>query len=426
MKNPVSRGARAVVAAITASFLLPVTAAAVPVLPGSSSLSAELSSGKPAVPEPSWVGSWSAAQTPPGEEGTVSGDGFTDTTLRQTAHLSIGGDSLRLRVSNEYGEEPLEIGAATVAPGSATGEIDPAQVQDVTFDRNESVTIPPGEEWLSDPLHMGVEPNSNLVVSLHLPGPTGPATTHPLGMATSYRASGDATGAETAEFEELDDSRYFLSGVDVSSAAQGSVVFFGDSITDGHSSTVDANLRYPDQVADRLLERPEEQQCGVLNSGISGNHLLRDDGTKGVAAMSRFEEDVLNQPGVHTVVLLEGINDIGNSEGEVEPEELIEVYRQFIEQAHDHGIRVVGATMTPYEDADYYTEAGEADRLAVNEWIRNSGEFDDIVDYEAAVRDPEQPSRLLPEFDPGDKLHPNDQGYAAMAEQLNLETICAS
>lgn len=204
------------------------------------------------------------------------------------------------------------------------------------------------------------------------------------------------------------------------------MVFFGDSITDGHSSTVDANLRYPDQVADRLLERPEAQQCGVLNSGISGNHLLTDAGTQGVSAMARFENDVLDQPGVHTVVLLEGINDIGNSEGAVEPEQLINVYRQFIARAHDHDIRVVGATITPYEGADYYTEAGEEDRQAVNEWIRNSGEFDALADYEAAVRDPDNPSRLLPAFNPGDNLHPNDEGYAAMADELDLEEICAS
>lgn len=374
-----------------------------------------------------WVGSWHAAMTTAAPDGP-SAEGFTDTTLRQVAHLSVGGDSVRIRISNAYGTDPLTVAAATVAPRSdeaaGTPMVDPDALTEVTFGGQDSVTIPAGADWVSDPVDVSVADNSDLVVSMYLPGPTGPATTHRAGYATSFAAPGDATADPGTAFDELDTSRYFLTGVDVTTRARGSVVFFGDSITDGVVSTVDANLRYPDQVADRLLERPGPHRCGVLNSGISGNRLLTDAGASGDSALARFDRDVLSRPGVRTVVLLEGINDIGNSRGAVEPEQLIAVYRQFIDRAHSAGITVVGATLTPFEGAGYYTEEGEADRQAVNEWIRNSGEFDAVVDFDAVLRDPEHPSRILPDYDPGDHLHPNDAGFAAMAAAVDLRTIC--
>jgi len=362
--------------------------------------------------------------TPAGPAGSVSGEGFTDATLRQTAHLSVGGDSLQIRISNDFGTTPLVIGAATVSPGSAAEDPDPDKLRDVTFDGAASVTIPAGAEWVSDPVQLSVEGNSDLTVSMYLPGPTGPASVHSLGRATSYLAAGDATSSTAESYGALDTSRYFLEGIDTATKALGSVVFFGDSITDGFASTVDANLRYPDQVADRLMRRPEARQCGVLNAGISGNRVLEDAGTAGVSALSRFEDDVIDQTGVRTVVLLEGINDIGRTAGALEPESLIAVYRQIIERAHDHGIRVVGATLTPYGGAGYYTAEGEQDRQAVNFWIRTSGEFDAVVDFDAVVRDPRDRSRLQTRFDPGDHLHPNDAGYAAMASAINLQEIC--
>lgn len=375
-------------------------------------------------PTSPWVGSWAAAMTPAGAEDTISGAGFTDATLRQTAHLSVGGDSLRIRISNDFGTTALVIGSATVSPGSAAEDPEPSELRQVMFDGAASVTIPAGAEWVSDPVQLPVESNSDLTVSLYLPGPTGPASVHSLGMATSYRATGDATSSPSTSYEVLDTSRYFLEGVDTTSNAIGSVVFFGDSITDGYASTVDGNRRYPDQVADRLLRRPEARQCGVLNSGISGNRVLEDAGTAGISALARFEDDVIDQTGVQSVVLLEGINDIGRTAGALEPASLIAVYRQFIDRAHDHGIRVVGATLTPYGGAGYYTDEGERDRQAVNFWIRTSGEFDAVIDFDAAVRDPRDRSRLRPQFDPGDHLHPNDAGYAAMASAVSLRDIC--
>lgn len=371
-----------------------------------------------------WLATWGAAMAPPGEPGTVSGDGFADATVRQSAHLSLGGDRVRLRLSNAYGVGPLRVGAVTVAPGAASPEIDADAVTAVTFGGSASTTIPAGAERISDPVPLPVAADSDLVVSMHLPGPTGPATSHPLGRSTSYLAGGDRTSAGTAEFSALDQARYFLSGVDVASAARGSVVFFGDSITDGHSSTLDADLRYPDRVAERLLARPVPERCGVVNAGISGNRLLLDAGTQGESALARFEADVLDREGVETVVLLEGINDIGRSSGAVPAGYLIAAYEQLADRARDRGLRVVGATLTPYAGAGYATAAGEATRQEVNAWIRDSGEFDAVVDFDAALRDPAAPERLLPAFDPGDHLHPNDLGYAAMAAAVDLDAIC--
>lgn len=375
-----------------------------------------------------WVGTWSVAVTEPAASGT-SAEGFTDTTLRQVAHVSIGGDQVRLRISNAYGEEPLLVSAVTVSPradwGSGTPEIDVSQLAPVTFDGERSVTIPAHAEWISDPVDLEVPDDSDLVVSMHLPGPTGPATTHRAGYATSFTAPGDATEDAGDAFTALDTSRYYLEGVDVVSRARGAVVFFGDSITDGVVSTVDANLRYPDQVADRFLAHPSVvRQCGVLNAGISGNRVLLDRGTSGDSALARFDRDVLGQTGEISVVLMLGINDIGNSRGALEPEELIAVYRQFITRAHEEGLRVFGATLTPYEGAGYYSEAGEEDRQAVNEWIRTSGEFDGVVDFDAAVRDPDNPGRILPAYDVGDHLHPNDAGFTAMAAAVPLGEVC--
>ena len=294
----------------------------------------------------------------------------------------------------------------------------------VTFDGERTATVPAGEELASDPVEDMVEPDTDLVVSMYLPGPTGPATTHPVGRSTSLQAEGDQTEADDSAFSTLDESRYFLSGIDVISDAKHSVVFFGDSITDGYSSTVDANMRYPDQVAARLLERPTDQQCGVVNSGISGNELLTHAGTRGDAGVTRFDRDVLARPGVDTVVLLEGINDIGFSDGAVRAEDLIAAYQNLIDRAHSYDLQVIGATLTPDTGANYFTDAGERTRQEVNEWIRNSGAFDGVLDFDTVVQDPENPEQLNPAYNPGDSLHPNDDGYSAMAEGVDLDAIC--
>ncbi|TWD80267.1 lysophospholipase L1-like esterase [Kribbella amoyensis] len=380
-----------------------------------------------AAPPADWVGTWAVAVTPPGTSG-LSATGVTDTTLRQVAHVSVGGPELRLRLSNVYGSTPLVVGKVTVSPRAdnltGTPTVDPAKLAPVTFDGRASVTIPVGAEWVSDPVRTTLPDDTDLVISTYFPGPTGPLTQHPAGYATSFSATGDQTGGDGSQYQTLPGAaRYIIEGVDVKSRVRGSVVLFGDSITDGVVSPVDKNLRYPDQLADRLLAEPPSRELGVLNAGISGNRLLNDAGTAGDSALSRFDRDVVGQAGARTVVLLEGINDIGNSRGATDPADLIAVHRQFIARAHQAGLKVIGATLTPFEGAGYYTPEGEADRQALNQWIRTSGEYDGVVDFDKAVRDPQNPGKMLPAYDVGDHLHPNAEGFKAMAAALDLHAL---
>ncbi|GAA2818649.1 SGNH/GDSL hydrolase family protein [Kribbella solani] len=380
-----------------------------------------------AVQPAGWVGSWSVAVTPPGTSG-LSATGVTDTTLRQVAHLSVGGAQVRLRLSHVYGTRPLVVGKVSVTPrGDAqagTPTVDPAKLVPVLFDGRASVTIPVGSEWVSDPVRVVVPEDTDLVISTYFPGPTGPLTQHPAGYATGFSAAGDQTGGDGSAYQAIPGAaRYIIEGVDVQSRVRGSVVLFGDSITDGVVSPVDKNLRYPDQLADRLLAAPPARELGVLNAGISGNRLLANAGTAGDSTLARFDRDVIGQTGVRTVVLLEGINDIGNSRGATDPADLIAIHRQFIRRAHQAGLKVIGATLTPYEGAGYYTPEGEADRQALNTWIRTSGEYDGVVDFDKATRDPAAPSKFLPAYDAGDHLHPNAAGFKAMAAAFDLRQL---
>lgn len=373
-----------------------------------------------------WVGSWAASVTPPAETRPAV-QHFTDTTLRQVVHLSTGGNQLRVRLTNVYGDAPLVVGRATIAPRPhelrGTPSVDEATVVELTSDDATSFAIPAGAEWVSDPIALDVPDDSDVVVSLYLPGPTGRPSVHFEGVSRTFVATGDASGDGGKAFSLLGTTRYFLDGVDVQSRSMGSVVAFGDSITDGVKSEVDANHRYPDVLADRLLERPDARQIGVLNAGLSANRLLTDAGLGGESALARFERDVLGQTGVRSVIVLEGINDIHSSDGAVDHREMIAVYRQLIERAHDAGVTVIGATILPFEGAPRYTEAGEADRRAVNDWIRTSGAFDGVVDFDAALRDPANPLRLAPRYDTGDHVHPNDAGLAAMGNAVDLSLL---
>ena len=302
--------------------------------------------------------------------------------------------------------------------------VDPAELVTVLFGGRSAVTIPVGAEWVSDPVRVAVPEDTDLVVSTYFPGPTGPLTQHPAGYATGFSATGDQTAGDGSSYQAVPGmARYILEGVDVQSRARGSIVLFGDSITDGVVSPVDQNLRYPDQLADRLLAQPPSRELGVLNAGISGNRLLSNAGTAGDSTLARFDRDVIGQTGVRTVVLLEGINDIGGSRGATDPADPIAVHRQFIERAHQAGLKAIGATLTPFEGAGYYTPEGEADRQALNTWIRTSGEYDGVVDFDQAVRDPAAPSKMLPAYDVGDHLHPNADGFKAMAAAFNLKQL---
>ena len=377
-------------------------------------------------PAASWVGAWST--TP-----LVGSTGFTDRTLREIVRPALGGDELRIRLTNAFGTDGVVIDDVTVAVRESGAALVAGSVRPVTFGGARRVVVPAGAEVLSDAVPLTVAAQQDLAVSLYLPGPTGPATRHSTALTTSYVAASDhaADGSANA-FTSTVGSWYFLDGVDVRSVrAKGAVVALGDSITDGTNSTVDANRRYTDDLARRLLAGPRGRVLSVLNEGASGNRLLTDAGSSGVSAQQRFDRDVLAQIGVRGVILLEGINDIGHNLGPVSgspvtAQDLIDAMSNIIRAAHGHGLWIIGGTLLPIGGSKYDgpdSPDAEAKRLAVNSWIRTSSTFDGIVDFDAAVRDPADPSRFLPAYDSGDHLHPNDAGYQAMADAIDLNLL---
>ncbi len=380
----------------------------------------------------SWISSWTASPQAP--RGLIPAS-FSNRTIRQIVHLSIGGNGVRVRLSNEFGTKPVLIGAATVAMAGGNSDIVSASLRPLTFGGSKSVIIPPGAPVVSDPAAFNVAPLSDVAVSLYLPAATDLGTVHATGLQTAFvSTTGDYTAS--AEFPVVDKfaNRFFLTGVMVEpSSSTRAIVTFGDSITDGTASTVNANARWPDVLARRLKDAGID--VAVLNQGIAGNRVLTDGA--GVSALARFERDVLSQPGVSHVVILLGINDIGWPGTAIEPggivrtaDEIIAGYRQLIERAHLRSIKVIGSPLTPFENAlsggpnrGYFAPEKEAKRLAVNNWIRTSGAFDGIVDFDRVLADPAHPSALAAAYDSGDHLHPNDAGYRAMAESIDLKLL---
>jgi len=372
-----------------------------------------------------WQGSWGASPAFP------VGPDLGNTTIRQFVRLSAGGRQLRVRFSNETGTRPLVIGAARIAlPGPAPGSVDPGGGRALTFGGATSITVPPGQPAVSDPVALAVPALQTLAVSLYLPQPTGPAVIHRDGEQTAFvSARGDSTAAAALPAATRSTMRFFLSGVEVT-AAGGTVVMLGDSITDGARSGTDADRRWPDLLAERLAAAGGPA-VGVVNAGISGNRLLRDDrgSAYGPSALSRFDRDVLAVPGVRWVVVLEGINDIGHSgtsdrtDRAATVDQTVAGLQQVVARARRHGLKAICATLTPFEGTGlggYYTPRGEAKRQAVNAWIRNGNGCDGVIDFDAVLRDPARPSRLKPEFDSGDHLHPGAAGYRAMAAAVDL------
>ena len=376
-----------------------------------------------------WVATWAAAPQLTEPANLPPAPGFADATLRQVLHVSIGGQRIRVRFSNAFGRTPLTLQAVRVARAAGGGATDAATDRALTFRGRPSVTIPEGALAVSDPVDFDLRPLSDLAVIVRLVGAPADVTGHPGSRTTSYLQAGDATAAADLSAAVRVEHWYFLSGVEVvADSAARAVAILGDSITDGRGSTTDGNNRWPDNLARRLQSAGPTKQVAVLNLGIGGNRLLRDG--LGPNALARLDRDVLAQPGVRWLIVFEGINDIGTASGaraKGEPaatgEEIIGAYEQIIERVHALGIRVYGATLMPFEGfaySNYFTPESEAERRKVNEWIRTSGRFDAVIDFDAMTRDPERPSRLSAAVDGGDHLHPSAAGYRIMADAIDL------
>jgi lysophospholipase L1-like esterase len=382
-----------------------------------------------------WVATWAASPCGPFNNAPR----FDHATLREIVHVSIGGEQVRIRLSNVYGAAPLTIAAAHIALRRSGAAIDAATDHALTFSGQPSMAIPAGATALSDPVDLRIPPHADLAVSLYLSGDAPGPTAHWLALQTGYLVRGqDATAAANLPNADKINAWPFLTGVDVAAPPSAAVVVtLGDSITDGANSTADANRRWPNVLADRLLAQRQRALLAVVNAGISGNRVLHDSGERfgglfGQSALARLDRDVLGQPGVKYVIVLEGINDIGHpgsaapESDEVTAEEIEAGLRQIVERAHEHGVKAFGATITPFEATtipNYYTPNREEKRQRVNAWIRTSGVFDAVIDFDRAVRDPAHPSRFLPAFDSGDHLHPNDAGLKAMGESVDLKLL---
>jgi lysophospholipase L1-like esterase len=353
------------------------------------------------------------------------GQSFNAQTIRMVVHNNTSGAGLRIRLSNLRSTTALSVGAVTVAVQSSGATAVAGTTRTVTFGRSATPTIAAGQELTSDVIAMPVVAEQNLLVSVYLPGTTGASTYHYDAHQTSY-LSAAGTGNRAAEeaatnFTTTTARWFYVAGLDVvSPTAKGTVVAIGDSITDGSSATDNANRRWPDYLARRLQAESGGQRLGVVNAGIGGNRVVTDSPTvqQGIAAMTRFSHDVLTQPGVKNAIVLEGINDINNSS--VTADQIIAGYRTMIDQAHTAGVRIIGGTILPNSTQ---TAAKAAIRAQVNDWIRTSGAFDAVIDFDAALRDPANPAQLLPAYDSGDHLHPNSAGMQAIANTVNLSLL---
>ena len=396
--------------------------------------------------EGKWVSAWSTAvHTPLPFPGLPPTPVFENQTIRMVVRLAIGGQRLRIRFSNAYGSSPLEMGSAHIALTDHDSKITPFTDRVLTFGGRPSVTVPVGAPVLSDPVELSVRPFTEVSVSVYLPHSTTASTTHFWAQHESYiSGAGDFSGANGIAQPTVKDSWYWLSDVEVwASDLTGAIVALGDSITDGAGAKQGEYGDWPDQLAKRLASSGGGLNIAILNEGIGGNRILHDGA--GVNALARFDRDVLAHPGVRGLILMEGINDIGWPHMKLPPskagmppraspfagegvsaDDLTAGMRQIIDRAHENHICVFGATLTPYQGADYFSEDGEEVRQAVNHWIRASGAFDGVIDFDAAVRDPIHPAQFREGFHSGDHLHPSVVGYKAMAEAIDLTILKTS
>ncbi len=381
-----------------------------------------------------WVTTWSASPQV-AVPGTLSATGFDNQTVRDIVFTSAGGNAARVVLTNVFGTSPLRVGHVTLAIAGSGAAVRAGTVARVSFGGSSSIEIPPGAQALSDPVTMRVPALTDLAVSVYLPGQTGAATIHSDAQQDNWvSGTGDHAGdAGAGAFTTDSQSWYYVSDVIVRSpGAAGTVVAFGDSITDGFQSTVNANARWPNDLA-RRLEARHGPALSVADEGISGDRVLNDSLCCGVNAVARFERDALDQPGVRDVIVLIGINDFGfsalppnpiyNPVTDVSAAQVIAGYQQLIAQAHARGVKVIGVTLLPFKGAAYYTAAGEAKREAVNAWIRSGRAWDAVIDFDKVMRDPADPLALNPAYNSGDNLHPNDAGYQVMANAVSPGTL---
>jgi lysophospholipase L1-like esterase len=375
-----------------------------------------------------WLGTWT---TSPHDVSALADnqEGFVDQTLRLITHTSRGGDRVRVRLTNAYGDRAMTVPNVTIGIREAGAYLEAGSLRRMTFDGSPGVTIRSGARAASDPVDLAVGPEQDLAVSLYVPGPTGPPTTHLGAFTTSYLTSGNHAGDEHGDdYSGTTTNWYLLEGVDVDrSSPEGAVVCLGDSITDGFGDistgkSMDMVNTYPGFLGRRLNDN-QELQKSVLNAGIGGNRVLRDSPPGagfGESALDRLDGDILAQPGVSDIILLEGINDIGIPPS-ASAEAIIEGHKQIIARVHAHGLNIVGATLTPagYEPGS----ENEAKRLAVNRFIRTSGDYDGVTDFDAAIRDPNHPERMQPKYDSGDGIHPSIRGYRVMADAVDLSLL---
>ena len=380
------------------------------------------SSMKDAAKKSEWVGSWTASMQAPAKDGN-SHEGFKDQTIRLILRPHMEGDKMRIRLSNEFGSLPLSIKEVRVATSRDGANIEKETDQLITFGSKEAVTIPQGETQYSDAIDFPVSADRNVTVSLYVDDETGPTTWHQRSNQTVYMSekgnhAGDEKGSAYTSKEE---AWFWLDRLEVvpDHSVEGALVVMGSSIANGNYSTLNANRRWPDYLANRMNAKDVNVKMSVLNAGISANHLINSEEGKGQNAFARLERDVLSQEGIEGVILHEGINDIRHYP-DYDSKKIIDRMKKIIKATHEKGLPIYGGTLTPYKDSSMFTKKGEKTRKEVNEWIRTSGEFDAVIDFDKALRNPDDPEKYLSKYDSGDHLHPNDEGYKKMADTVDF------
>jgi lysophospholipase L1-like esterase len=366
-----------------------------------------------------WVGTWATAQQLTEDANEPPSPGLANNTLRQVLQVSLGGARVRLRFSNEYGNGPLTLTKVHCAVSAGGGAITASTDTALTFAGAASVTLQPKDIVFSDPADFTLAPQSKVAVSIQFGAVPTDITGHPGSRTTSYLQAGDGVASASLSAPATTDHWYVLSGLDVQATDSRSLVILGDSITDGRGSTTNGNDRWPDALATRLRANAATAKIGVLNLGIGGNSVL--SGGLGPTAQARFDGDVLKQSGVKWLIVFEGVNDIGDSIDASVAGNLIEAYKGFVTKARGAGLGVFGATILPFKGHSYYSADHELARQTVNDWIRQAGNFDAVIDLDAAVRNPAQVDTLLSTYDQGDHLHLNPTGYKKLADSVNLE-----